>query len=705
MPVGWAEGWGIVRKLSEVESKVYADRKERERRRQADQSRSGRDIGPIPEIADSERRAACEYDLRRFLITYFPSAFPRPFSTDHDEFIAETQRAILEGHKKAKAMPRGSGKTTIFERAILWAVIYGHCSMAALIAATDDKAQDNLASIGGELETNDLLAEDFPEVCYPIRKLERIANRAKGQTCQGVPTRIKIVKDRIVIPTIEGSRSSGAAIFAAGLTGGGIRGAKHTMPDGRIVRPSVALIDDPQTRKSASSAADSRTRERIVTGDVTGMAGPGQSLSVLMAVTVIYRGDLADRMLNRTLNPEWRGDRCRLMRSMPANMELWDKYHEIRANDLRADGDGSKGTDFYIANLEAMRAGAEASWEHRKLESDVDAIQHAMNLYYESREAFFAEYQNEPLDESPDGDELLPAPEIMKRLSLVDRRIVPLEAEWITAHIDVHDRLLYFAVCAWSRAFRGFVIDYGAWPDQPMPYFAMRNCRTVLGEKYPGMTREGSISQGLLDLVDLLCGREWTQEGGSVKYLDRLLIDDGYEARKVVFPVARRSEHRRIIRTSKGYAITAKAIRSMDEWPVRDGEIKGDHWRDAPIQSSKVRRITFDPNHWKSFVHKRLAAAEGDPSSLTLFGHDPRRHELLADHLCAEYRVQLSGHRRVDEWQPRPGKPDNHYFDNLVGCAVAASHLGAKLPDTTPAGLPKPRKRKRRRIGITYSGA
>jgi hypothetical protein len=35
----------------------------------------------------------------------------------------------------------------------------------------------------------------------------------------------------------------------------------------------------------------------------------------------------------------------------------------------------------------------------------------------------------------------------------------------------------------------------------------------------------------------------------------------------------------------------------------------------------------------------------------------------------------------VDEWAKRPNVADNHWFDCLVGCAVAASEQGVTLPE------------------------
>lgn len=70
----------------------------------------------------------------------------------------------------------------------------------------------------------------------------------------------------------------------------------------------------------------------------------------------------------------------------------------------------------------------------------------------------------------------------------------------------------------------------------------------------------------------------------------------------------------------------------------------------------------------------------GDQGSLTLFGDNPTRHRLFADHLWADYRVQTSGRgRTVDEWKMRPEQSDNQWLDGLVGCAVGASIQGTSL--------------------------
>jgi hypothetical protein len=64
----------------------------------------------------------------------------------------------------------------------------------------------------------------------------------------------------------------------------------------------------------------------------------------------------------------------------------------------------------------------------------------------------------------------------------------------------------------------------------------------------------------------------------------------------------------------------------------------------------------------------------GDPESITLH---QGTHDLLIEHLTSEYPVRTEARGRVvDEWK-RAGR-ENHWFDCLVGAAVAASIAGVQ---------------------------
>ena len=98
-----------------------------------------------------------------------------------------------------------------------------------------------------------------------------------------------------------------------------------------------------------------------------------------------------------------------------------------------------------------------------------------------------------------------------------------------------------------------------------------------------------------------------------------------------------------------------------------------------------VRHVQVDVNFWKSFAHARLSTAVGGRGAVVLHGGN-RDHGLLAEHLLAEYRVRTHGRGRVvEEWKARPGRPDDHWLDGLVGCCCCAGAMqGCSLPEQPP---------------------
>src|SRR5262249_17809291 len=150
----------------------------------------------------------------------------------------------------------------------------------------------------------------------------------------------------------------------------------------------------------ARSLLENTTRESLISADILGMAAPGQRLSALMPCTIIRPGDAMDRMTDRTKHPLWRGRRTPLLRSMPTNMEAWEEYFDVyRACALAEPPDFAPANAHYIAHRAILDEGAEASWEARKGEDEISAIQHAMHIYCRDPKAFWSEYQNDPEEE------------------------------------------------------------------------------------------------------------------------------------------------------------------------------------------------------------------------------------------------------------------------------------------------------------------
>ncbi len=81
-------------------------------------------------------------------------------------------------------------------------------------------------------------------------------------------------------------------------------------------------------------------------------------------------------------------------------------------------------------------------------------------------------------------------------------------------------------------------------------------------------------------------------------------------------------------------------------------------------------------------VYQRSASCFDGRSRLPLALWYERRNASYARR-ASDFRVlhqNRSRGRSVDEWKQRPEQPDNHWFDCLVGSAVAASMQGVILP-------------------------
>ena len=670
----------------------YASFRAEMARKSLEKSLEGRDIGDLPPVDDPERKEKCRLDFKLFCETYFPEVYQLKWSDDHLRAIAKIQKSVLEGGLFALAMSRGSGKSSLTETAAIWAMLYGHREFVVLVGASESAALEMLDSIKTEFEVNEHIAADFPEVAYPIQKLQGIANRCAGQLYHGERTRITWTANEIVLPTIAGAASSGVIVRVAGITGR-IRGMKYKKPDGRTIRPEFVVIDDPQTSESAGSIEQTRKRVRVLAGDILGLAGPGKKISGIMPCTVIRPGDMAEQILDKLKHPEWNGERCKMMYQFPKNEELWNRYADLRADELREKGTFEEATEFYRQHREEMDEGAVVSWPDRHNYDEISAIQHAMNLKFTDEAAFWAEYQNEPLPEDLGSDEQLTVDGIVNKLNGYSQRTVPVSANHLTMFIDVQKTLLFYVVCAWDDDFTGSVIDYGTWPDQRRRYFSLADANPTLQSKFPRVGLEGCLYGGLKSLTEDYLSREFTRDDGAAMKVEKCLIDANWgQSTDVVYQFCRESAHANVIVPSHGKYIGASS-KPMSEYKKAAGDRVGLNWRMPNIRGKRaVRHVVFDANYWKSFVASRLLMAVGDRGCLSLWGRSGETHMLFAEHLTAEYRVKTEGRgRKVEEWKMRPEAKDNHWWDGAVGCAVAASMVGCVLAGTDAHAREKPK--------------
>ena len=665
------------------------------------------ELGQIPKVQNPDHRQLCKKDLLLFLQWYFPeSTGLGPFSDDHVEVIARIQKAILEGGWFAQAVYRGFSKTTIGENSALWAVLYGHTDYVLIFAGEAGLAGEMLGSIKTECETNERLYEDFPEVIHPIRAIEGRAQRCNTQTMNGERTFINWSQKELGFPVIrfqdeEGKMvatpASGAMIRAKGILGAS-RGLKSKDALGRNKRPGLILIDDFQTDESAGHPSQVKKRVGIIKRGILKSGGHRNRVACIVNGTIIEKGDGMQELTDPEQHQAVEGVRIPMVRKFAdAHDSHWlGTYQQLRT-DYDPEQPGAKGTAWAAANAyyaekrEAMDAGAEVSWRScYDPEWEASAVQHAYNeLIDYGPEVFASECQGDPLDPVKIEVELLTPRQIASKQSGLKRGRLPLEATKLTAYVDVQKSCFYYTVCAWAPGFSGWVVFYSVFPEQRRDYFTLSSLRQTLQTLYPGLSVEAQIKKGLRSLIDQLSKKRFRRDDGQHLQVDLGLVDSSWKTKEVKGVL-------RDLRLANWKAATGQGIKAVSN-PLNDprfrrkaGEIRGDHWKKPAHQDHYV----IDTNFWKTFTHARFLTDVDEQSTLKLY--QSTRHRLWAEHQRAEYPtiVEADGHR-VEEWNVMPGRPDNHYFDTMVGNCCAASILGICLPGE------QPQARRRRRTSLT----
>jgi len=417
-----------------------------------------------------ERREECRYDLTRFIQVYFP--YLRTLNRCQQAFANDLQDLILSGaplkQLKALAAPRGGGKSTICQLAILWAAAYGHVKFVMVLAANRGKAEERIGSIKEYVLQNDLLAEDFPEICQVVRDFGGDPRRAPPAYPWA---------------TLEIRFANGVWITAAGIDGaiaGALRGDD---------RPDLIILDDIEAGTDVDSEAESgRLRKRL--NEALALT-PQQGTSTVIFVGTLKSQDcLSAELTDARQNPAWRGGRYRALEKPPVREDLWEAFMGIlKPNDRTGRPDQIKDaiepgnltdeqvaaalefpleayqklTDehkasyaFYAANREAMDEGAQV----------LDAGSMPLRRIYEERailgEVYFrCELQNDP-PPPPDKLQALQLEALQSRMIGVPQRTVPGWADVVLVTCDVGLRSIHWEASAWSLAREcSIVIDCG----------------------------------------------------------------------------------------------------------------------------------------------------------------------------------------------------------------------------------------------------
>lgn len=666
--------------------------RERQRRLMARKRAESRDI-TISKCMNPRRRRRSQRDIFYGLRTYFPHRFYNHFTDDQREMVNVILHTIKHGGDQAIAAVRGDGKTTLVECVVALAICFGWVRFPALFGATGSFAEQILTNIKLEFESNELLLDDFPEVCEPIWALEGAAQRCGGQTVGGKRTRMQWSGDGVVFPTVKGSKASGAVIMTRGLDGA-IRGMRHG-----FLRPDFALVDDADTEESAVSPSQQAKREKAIDRSIAGLAGPGKKIGRVILGTLINGTCIIARYTDAATKPSFKGKRFSLVKQWPEREDLWSEFIRLRQQgcDINSGVSIDAAHAFYLANRAEMDRGAVVSNPHRAIRDadppEASSLEHVYNRIADiGRDAFDTEYQNQPpKEDGPEGSGIT-AGLIQKRLSGFPMNVMPAGRIALTAFLDVgKNKGCHYAVVAWYPGARGHVIDYGVQE--------VHNIDTI--------GPEAAVLAALRAWREERLQNPYVNEDGEPVKLDLVLVDSGDgNLEKTVYQFVAGAGAP--FRASKGFGSRhdqspfRRVQKRTPELKPGDGWFESKQWYQSPGGAGGGGRtplwlVGLDADFWKGWVHDRFMTEHRDDATfalrrgaLSLFGSDGQRHHSFARHVVAEVLetefVRGKGMKR--KWVVK--NRNNDWGDCMVGCAAAGSMCGVSLAGDARPATPKP---------------
>lgn len=269
------------------------------------------------------------------------------------------------GVQWAIAAPRESAKSTIVTlQYVLYCICYKIEPFILIVSNTNDQAAGLLSDVKKELESNDLLIQDFPNVCEVGKK-------------PGPPrwTQREIIT------------KNGVKVLALG-TGQQVRGRRH-----KEFRPTLIILDDIETDETAQNPENYDKLHDWVTKAVI-KAGTGTT-NVVFIGTIHHYNSLLAQFTNPNSNPGWNKKIYRSIIAWPERMDLWEKWEKFFNNleDYEEESGPETAKHFYEANKYEMDKGVQVLWPQKKSFYDLMVMREQEGHY-----SFDSEMQNEPIN-------------------------------------------------------------------------------------------------------------------------------------------------------------------------------------------------------------------------------------------------------------------------------------------------------------------
>lgn len=711
---------------------LMATERSRDAERKSKARAAERDLA-IPAIADLDRRLRLEQDDCAWLRHYLPDVFKFPFTADQRRAVEDVGHCLRYGTKKAIAAPRGDGKTSITKYLLLKFLLSGECPFGLYVGASDGKADQSEKSIKQRLRlgcrerdrvfiASSPLGEDYPFECSICSYVSKAPSRANNVTVNGGwRVHVQWAGDQLILPSFEPGEADeavcwerwrskpgkmGSILMACGITGSLLQGANIL-----DMRPRFVVLDDLDKRDSLAAEEKNITEqgkvaakiEEIVEKTISGMKGQGERMGQVMLCTVTSRKSVAFRYTDPETKPSWGGSRIKRLHKLPNREDLWEQYIMLRQKGQREkdsdgnakDKDGREAHRFYLANRDAMDAGAVLGnpnvHDTTRLPDGTQVQESSLQWCYDfiadtSEEAFKTEYQQEPPEEEGVSRLMLTAYHVQHNArSGLPQNIVPPETVGIVCGLDIKKVGFHYVVWAFcDTPTKAVCIEYNFHETK----FA--------GDQLRVEDAERAILNGL---------HEWREARDENPYLDM----DGRE-----FLI-------NLSLIDQGWKHETWASQPADHFCAEAGlnrflPCKG--WGDGQYRKPQANRkliigdnchvsftgaiphVNWNTDHWKMKVHEGFLTAPGEPGSLALFtpsaakgGRRQQPHLSFAKHITSEVWEErfVPGFRgMVCKWWKDGSQ--NHYLDAASQGLVARSLLGATTLTPTDEPSPPPRE-------------
>lgn len=678
---------GLLKRLEKLEETglglTASERDIDARRKRARRSESARIF--IPACVNPQRREKCLADPELFLKTYFARDYTRPFTRLHRGLIDAMVEIAISGGEKAIAAPRGRGKSQIVKGVLAYLMLAALIRFPVPVSQTTAHSQELYEDFRRKINLNEMLYEDFPEVCHPVRCLEGAPQRAGRQHIDSELTRIEWKVDRLRLPNIP-------AKYRGPIDHGGIRmefrgldaAIRGINRDGD--RPDFIPIDEPETRESAKSTTQIADRVNAMEKDVAGLAGEDHELAQVMLTTLQNDYCLSAQYTDPEQRPSWMGERYGWVESWPEeyprdgkSQGMWHEYITMRGDDQRkGDRYARRATQYFLDNREAMERGGELLSDNFKCKILPDGKQTVYSAWQEvfnfiadkSYDAFCTEYQNDPPKAEQVEASQLTAAKVMARLVSTGQREAPQDVGIDTIGIDMGKYASHWAHTSWTdQGCVGTVPDYGV-------------VETV------GLNAESdntAIEHALVSALEI-----WGEEVRDKIKPQLVLVDSGNWA-EAAYEFCRRMG--RPFFPAKGWEpgrFRLPKERTTEKIPYEECYAAWQH-------SKGLWLYHMQGEHWKSWLQSRFLQRTFDeagnrvPGSLALFDPlgDNKRHLSFAQHMVAEEEqfVPKDGKALQRRWFVK--NRNNHWLDAMAMATCAAGCLGVKLiqPTTQKAAV------------------